>query len=62
MAIDDLKRRVQEGSLKGGAVDILRPWQPVQPLAGSIIGEATKVHGDDLVGCLGLAVSLGMER
>ena len=61
-ALNDLEWRVLEGGLKGVVVDVFCPWQPAQPLAGVIAGEAAKVHGDDLVECLGLAIGLGMER
>jgi hypothetical protein len=51
-----------ETTQKGeGVVAELRPWQPLKPLAGTVTGEATKVHGDDLVGGFRLPVRLGVK-
>ena len=55
-AIDDLERCRLERGLEGSVVDELCPLQPTQPLSWMVAHEAAKVHDDDLIGCLGLAV------
>ena len=34
--VDDLERRVAERALVGGVEDVLRPWEPLEPLARPI--------------------------
>jgi hypothetical protein len=60
-AVDDPEWRVAEGALVGSVEDVLRPRKPLQPLAGSITGEAPQVHDDDAVGRLGLTIGLRVE-
>jgi hypothetical protein len=60
-AIDHMKRRVAERGLVGSVVRVLRPWQLTKPLPGTVAGEASQVHDDNLVGGLGLAVRLRVK-
>jgi hypothetical protein len=59
--VDDLERRCLERGREGCIVDELSQQQPAQALPRTVACEATKVHDDDLIGCLGLAVQLGVE-
>ena len=36
-AVDELEWRGLECELKGGVVEVFRPWQPAQPLMGAIV-------------------------
>jgi hypothetical protein len=56
-----LEGGVLERRLVRRVVDVLRPWQPTQPLLGPVPCEAPEVHDDDFVGRLRLAVRLGVE-
>ena len=47
--MDDLEWPLLNGGLERRVVDVSRSWEPAQPLARPVIGEATKVHNDDLV-------------
>jgi len=61
-SIDHSEGRLAQGRLIGGVVCKLRPWQPPEPIPRTIAGEAAQVHGDDAVGCLGLAIRLRVKR
>ena len=62
MAVDDPEGRVTQGCVVGSIVGVLSPRKPRRPLSGTIAGEATQLHGDDLVRHLRLAIGLRVER
>jgi hypothetical protein len=47
--------------VEGGVVEILRPWQPVDPSTRPITCDTSKIHSNHLVDHLGLAVRLQVE-
>jgi hypothetical protein len=47
--------------MEAGVVAVLHPREPLEPLAGQVTSEATKVHCDDLVDRLRLAIGLWVE-
>ena len=61
MALDELKWHGLEHGLKSGVVDVFRPWQPAQPLMGTIASQVVQIHDDHLVGCFYLAMRLRVE-
>ena len=62
MAVDHLEWRVVQGRLVCCVVGVLSPRKPAKPLARTVAGELAKVHGNDVVGRLRLAIRLRMKR
>jgi hypothetical protein len=56
MAVDDHEWSGLERRLEGSVVDELGPGQPTKPLPWPIPRHVAKIHYDDLVGGLCLAV------
>jgi hypothetical protein len=59
--VDDPERGVPKRALVCRIEDELRPWEPLQLVMRSIAREAAKVHDDDSVSRLGLAIRLQVE-
>ena len=59
--VNHLEWRLLQRGLVGGVVDVLCPRQPPEPLARTISCEAAKVHDDDPVRRLCLAIRLRVE-
>jgi hypothetical protein len=62
LAIDHLERRGTQGRLVGRVVEKFGPGEPLQPGSRPVVGQATKINGDDLVRDFGLVVRLWVEH
>jgi hypothetical protein len=62
VAVDHLERSGTKRRVEAGVVAVLRPHEPLEPLAWPVASETMKVHCDHLVDRLQLAIGLWMER